>query len=309
MDVLDDIVTGLELRSSLYFRAELSAPFGVLVPEERCRIRFHVAGPGRSWVGLPSGDATFFEEGDLVLVPHGATHVVASAPGEPATPLETVLREHPLRDGVLRAGGGGARASLVCGHFAFDEAVQHPLVASLPPLLHLDARAHAGFAWMPGLLEAAEREARSDGPAARAVARRLSEILFLQVLRAALAVEGPAVGFLGLVHDPEFGHVLRSVHADPGADWSLDALASLAGASRSAFACRFRARTGMTPMRYLAGWRMQKARRLLADSSLSVSEVGRRVGYASEAAFNRAFRDVVGAPPGRYRRGLHRGAA
>jgi len=66
-------------------------------------------------------------------------------------------------------------------------------------------------------------------------------------------------------------------------------------------------------MRYVTAWRMQLARRLLADPRLSVGEVAQRVGYASEAAFNRAFRECVGEPPGRHRRAraaaaLHRGA-
>ena len=182
----------------------------------------------------------------------------------------------------------------------------HPLVDSLPPLIHLPARAGNGFGWVPPLLEAAEREARLDQPAGQAVARRLAEILFIQLLRSVSSQPGPASGLLGLIDDPQLGRALRSMHADPAGSWSLDALASEAGVSRSVFADRFRERIGMTPMRYLTEWRMQRARELLANPSLSVSDVGRRVGYASESAFNRAFRDAIGEPPGRHRRSLAR---
>jgi AraC-like DNA-binding protein len=54
-------------------------------------------------------------------------------------------------------------------------------------------------------------------------------------------------------------------------------------------------------MQYLAGWRMHLARRLLRESTLSLVEVAARVGYESEAAFNRAFNRIVGTPPGTWR--------
>jgi len=110
--------------------------------------------------------------------------------------------------------------------------------------------------------------------------------------------------------DAQLDRALRSMHADPGRRWTLDRLAREAGVSRSVFAERFRERIGTTPMRFLGDLRMRLARRLLADRGLGAGEVGRRVGYASEAAFNRAFRAALGEPPGRYRRGRPgRGAA
>jgi len=304
MDLLADIASGLELRSSLYLRAELSAPFAVAVPEDRLRIRLYVAGPGRSWVGMPSGEGAFIESGDVILTPYGSAHILASEPTQQGVPLADVLRSSSFKGGILRHGGGGRQVALVCGQLEFDETMVHPLVELLPPLIHLGVRAGSSFAWIPPLLEALESESRMAEASHRAVTQRISEILFLHLLRVIAAREGVAPGLLALTRDLQLGRALRSIHADPGGDWSLDRLASVAGASRSAFSERFRERTGVTPMRYLADWRMRSARRLLADPALSVSEVGRRVGYASEAAFNRVFRAAVGQPPGRYRRTL-----
>lgn len=304
MDVLADIVKSLELRSQLYFRAELTAPFAVQVPEDRKRIRFHLTGRGRSWIGLPTGESAVFETGDLVLVPHGSAHIIASESelAGNAPLLDDVLTESPTQDGVLSTGGGGAPTSMVCGHFEFDETVVHPLLASLPALLHLKAIEGASFSWVPTLLEAVEAEARMDAPANAEVAQRLSEILFIQVLRAALQQPHESIGLLGLVDDPRLGRALRSIHENPGEDWSLDTLAAKAGTSRSVFSELFKARIGVTPMRYLTDWRMRQARTLLENGTQSVSEIGRCVGYASEAAFNRAFRESIGDAPGRYRR-------
>jgi transcriptional regulator GlxA family with amidase domain len=46
---------------------------------------------------------------------------------------------------------------------------------------------------------------------------------------------------------------------------------------------------------------MQLAQHMLRDSTLGVAEIAGRVGYDSEAAFNRAFRRLVGAPPAAWR--------
>ncbi len=305
MDLISEIVGALSVRSSVYFRASFSAPFAVRVPASEGHIRFHVAGPGRSWVGLSSGESAFFGEGDLVLVPHGSSHVLASGPGiEPEALAEVVAGTRTGDEPVLHHGGGGARADLVCGHFGFGDGLVHPLIASLPPLLHLPASRAGSFAWMPPLLEAAEREARMEAPANQVVAARLSEILFIQVLRAAVELGPEASGFVGQLADPQVARALQAIHEEPAKAWSLESLATLAGASRSVFAERFRSRVGMTPMRYLADWRIRKARTLLSCPGLSVGEVGRRVGYDSEAAFSRAFREAIGEPPGRYRRSL-----
>lgn len=64
---------------------------------------------------------------------------------------------------------------------------------------------------------------------------------------------------------------------------------------------RFVELVGETPMQYLFGWRMHLARRLLSESPLGSAEIASRVGYDSEAAFNRAFRRVVGTPPASWR--------
>lgn len=304
-DPIEDLTAGLALRSSLYFRAEFTAPFAISVPADRRRIRFHIAGPGDSWIRLPSGVATHYREGDLILVPHGSAHILSSGPTEAAQPLGTIAAGSEA--GTLRHGGGGSPVELVCGHFEFDETVVNPLVDSLPAIIHVKADptnpedgGGTSFDWMPPLLRAVEREPTSGD----AVARRLSEILFIQVLRVAATQGSVATGLLGLIADPQLGRAVRAIHADPAANWSLESLASVAGASRSAFADRFRQCAGTTPMRYLADWRIRRAQRLLGDPGLSVGDVSRRVGYASEAAFSRAYRTAVGEAPGRHRRSL-----
>ena len=103
------------------------------------------------------------------------------------------------------------------------------------------------------------------------------------------------------LRDPYVGRALTALHADPARDWTLEALATEAALSRSAFAERFNQYVGHPPMQYLANWRMQLATGYLRNGSESIASVANRVGYDSEAAFSRAFKKAVGAPPGEWR--------
>ena len=64
---------------------------------------------------------------------------------------------------------------------------------------------------------------------------------------------------------------------------------------------RFTELVGETPIRYLANWRMQLAKQMLREGA-RIQEVATRVGYESEAAFNRAFKRATGSPPAAWRR-------
>ncbi len=140
MDLLGDILATLELRFSLYFRADLSAPFAIDVPEDRQVIRFHVVHEGTCWVGLPTGATAYVAAGDLILIPHGAGHVLADSPHSQPVSLPVVLQETAFDGtGPLVFGAGGKRTTLVCGYFSFASDAIHPIIASLPPLIHLPA--------------------------------------------------------------------------------------------------------------------------------------------------------------------------
>jgi transcriptional regulator GlxA family with amidase domain len=77
--------------------------------------------------------------------------------------------------------------------------------------------------------------------------------------------------------------------------------ARAAGMSPTRFAHRFRDHTGYAPMEYLRRLRVERARQLLADPSLTVKEVAARVGYPDQYHFSRVFRSVDGLPPTQFR--------
>jgi AraC-like DNA-binding protein len=109
------------------------------------------------------------------------------------------------------------------------------------------------------------------------------------------------MNWLSGLRDPYVGRALMALHANPARDWTLELLAAEAALSRSSFAERFAEFVGHPPMQYLTNWRMQLATNYLRIGTESVAAIANRVGYESEAAFSRAFKKVVGAPPSEWR--------
>jgi AraC family transcriptional regulator, activator of mtrCDE len=308
MDLLGDILSTLELRSTLYFRAELTAPFSIAVPEDRHVIRFHVANEGPCRIELPSGESTDFCAGDLVLVPHGAAHVLSDSAAARPVPLHKVLDQTGFDGtGPLVFGGGGSRTVIVCGYFAFGQEIMHPVIASLPGLVHVRARGERQYAWLEQLLAYMEAESKARAEAWAEITSRVAEILFIYTLREYVRMHPQPGGALLALSDHRIAKALQAVHADPSEDWTLDSLAERAALSKTAFAESFRKMVGVTPMSYVVSWRMHKARALIARSERSIQAIALEVGYDSESAFNRAFKEHFGAPPGRFRRALAAG--
>ncbi len=104
------------------------------------------------------------------------------------------------------------------------------------------------------------------------------------------------------VNEPDIARAVAAVHADPGRDWTVEALARVALASRSGFAARFQKATGLTPGRYLTTLRVERAQRYLSEQDIPVATVARQLGYGSETAFGRAFRRHTGRTPSQWRR-------
>ena len=206
-------------------------------------------------------------------------------------PLNDLLETNSFRgDGPFVYGGDGPQTTLVCGHIGFSPALTHPFIESLPDLLHLRRSEGPDYTWVGQMLEFAEHEARRRSTGWQGVVERLSQILFVYVLRAHMERAGESAGALGALSDPQLSNALVAMHGDPAADWTLDTLAQRAGMSRSVFVRRFSAVCGMSPMKYLTRWRMNRAYVLLTRTETAVPDIAARVGYVSESAFNRVFK-------------------
>jgi AraC-like DNA-binding protein len=189
---------------------------------------------------------------------------------------------------------------LVCGAVRFDHPAARDLVAILPPVVHVDA----GSERIQGALRLMAAEARALRPGGEAIITRLADILVIQAIRAWMDTDPAArTGWLGALQDPQIGRALALIQRDPARDWTVASLARELAMSRSAFAARFTELVGEPAMQYVTRWRMNVAFDALRDGGATVGELAARLGYRSEAAFARAFKRVVGLPPGAVRRG------
>jgi transcriptional regulator GlxA family with amidase domain len=158
--------------------------------------------------------------------------------------------------------------------------------------------------WVVDLFRVALAEGDRQRAGAETILARLSELMFVEVLRRHLeSLPDDSRGWLSGLRDKHIGEALRLMHARPTENWTLDGLAHAVGLSRTTFAERFAHYVDIPPMQYLARWRMQLAARRLETPGISMAQVAAEAGYESEAAFNRAFKKLIGTPPGTWRRG------
>ena len=303
-DVLSDALEAMQVSGTLYYRARLTAPWGI-GKGRADHMTFYAVLQGACWLRAGDRDPPVpLAEGDVVLLPHGHPHGVSDAPDTPLVDAASLAGLLPA-DGAAEVGygGGGAAAVVVAGKFAFRHRPLDTLLAALPAVIHLRRAECRTTPWLDATLQLLAAETAAGGPGGRVVTARLADILFVQTVRAWVAGRppGPPDWLRGLF-DSLVGRVLGLMHQAPGRPWTVASLAKAAAVSRSSLAARFRAVTGRSPMAYLTGWRLQSAAGLLRATDLPMGDVALRVGYRSEVAFKKAFKRGAGVPPGQYRR-------
>ena len=291
-DPLSALLRRLRLRARVFLRAEFCGSWAVDTSGDR-RAPFHLVTRGTGWLHQPGGrDPLPLTAGDLVIFPNDRPHTLAHCED---TPDPAIVNQPPPAVPVAPTTG------LMCGYFEMDRRAGAPLLDGLPGTIVIDLKDAARHHRTATLIQLWLTEASDDAPGAAAAVDQLAYVVFIHILREELAA-GRVRGPLEALSDPQLGPVLNAIHESPGSPHAVDDLAAQAGMSRSSFAQAFKTRVGMTPARYVAHWRMQEARRLLETTDLSVAQIADQSGYASEVAFRKAFRSLVGRPPGQLRR-------
>lgn len=250
------------------------------------------------------GERHVLEAGSAALVTRASSHRLVSSPGvECAALFDIPVEQISEKYEHMRFGGGGERTLIAYAAMRIDAPLTARLIDELPSVIRVDAWGDSEAGTFHAVLRMLAAEAEGTQPGGEAVMTRLADVLVIQVLRWWLrTTEFGASGWLAALRDPNVGRALSRMHASPGRDWSLEELAKRANMSRSAFAARFAALVGEPPMRYLAHWRLEQAHAELSTTTDSIATISNRVGYTSEAAFNRAFKRRHGATPGSVRR-------
>jgi AraC-like DNA-binding protein len=315
-DPLSEALRSVRITGAIFLDAALGMPWGfasppagtasrLLAPTAEHLVLFHLLVEGQATARVPGYDSVALEAGDIVVVARGDAHELWNGSVGELTDASVLLPR--ILSGAIaseRGGGSGPLTKFICGYIGCDRHAERLFLAGLPPLFKVSIRREPSGEWIESSIRYLASEAGSTGAGRSALLAKLAEALFIETLRRYMA-ELPAerTGWLAAARDPAVGRALAAIHHEPAQAWTVSGLAKQAGASRSAFAARFNHFLGEAPLAYVARWRIQLGARLLETTADSVLQIALKVGYESEAAFNRAFKREFGLPPARYRRG------
>ena len=314
-DALSDVLRTVRMTGAVFFRVAARAPW---VAEQLSRetvlptlldgaehmISYHIVTEGCCYANLVGGESIELRAGQVIVFTRGDRHIMSSEPQMrvddwPCGANDAVPDRLPFA--ATFGNKGPITAKVVCGFLACDSRPFNPLLENLPPVLVADSSECGGLPSLHDLVCLAIEEASGQRAGGRDVLGRLTELMFIEVVRQHLErLPAESTNWLSGLRDPFVGRALSLMHGDPARQWSLNALAREAGLSRSEFAERFASFAGLPPIQYLAKWRMQVASGLLRQG-VNIASVAARIGYGSEASFSRAFKKIVGVPPSEWR--------
>lgn len=311
LDLLSDILTSLSMRGTLYFRTSLTTPWGIEVPPFENVARFHFAHRGDCLIEVKGCEKPVaIAQGDLLIIPHGASHKLYCAPEtrDAVLPLDTVIEKSGFTGtGVLVYGGDDddRDTQLICGHFSFEPHAKHILMERLPPFIHLKNYGETAGKWMEATLRVIGDEAGGQRMGGDLIALKMSEAILAQAIRSFIeSNEAPEWG-LGAFSDDNLRRALDAFHKCPAKPWTVEALAQMAGMSRTSFAVLFQKKMAMTPMEYVTAWRIEIAKKLLMHPRNSLTDAAEGAGYASDSAFARVFKKETGMTPAGFRKSIN----
>jgi AraC-like DNA-binding protein len=293
-DPLSDVLRLVDAEAIASIALTAGGDWAVRFPEPDyvtfCAVRrgscWLVKGVGSPPLRLAEGDCFAAIRGEFTL---------ASSPETGLAPASQVFR--PREE--ARQYGTGEDLYLIGGNVRFDTANGAILTDVLPPMLLISGDAAEAIHW---LLDQLDKEWRRAGPGARIACNDLLRLMFIHALRTYIAELPPTSGnWLAALSDPHVGKAFEAIHADPVRNWTLADLAKLACQSRSTFAGHFKATVGVSPIYYLARWRVRLAAARLRRGREPISSVAAALGFLSDSAFSATFRRIMGVPPTHYR--------
>ena len=299
---LDDVLNLLRVRGAVMAHLRAPAPWGLRIPLS-AGATFHAVTVGSCWLRMTGAPPRELFSGDVVLLPRGTSHTLASNSSGPTQTWDRAAKAK-ARDaaGELVLPGSGNSTHLFCATYDYDHDVAHPFLSILPEVLVVPGDVIPPGSPMQSTLQLLRYELAATGVGRGTVLDRLIDVLFVQVVRAwVLSQDELPASWLSALRDPAIGRALTVMHSIPAAAWTIELLAREVCLSRAALTRRFTALVGEPPLAYLTRWRMDLAARHLRETDDSVGVIAHRVGYTSAFAFSRAFSRERGQPPGRYR--------
>ena len=281
MNVLSDILRDIHTRASVYFCDQLEPPWKLEMRDLEYS-SFHQVRRGQCVIEC-EGQQEVAGPGDIIFIPKGSDH-----------DLKSVNSFQPDKEKQFKT-------MLLCGYFQFDQALKHPLLATLPPLVVIRSEMLEKNAGLKYTMDFLTEEFTNDQPGSELLLDRLTEVMLIQLIRTEFSPENES-SFSKALFDNQISQALQLIHSQPENNWTLDSLSQQVGMSRTSLANRFKQLVGTTMFDYLTRIRLQKACNLFRTTDLPVYSIAEKSGYQSEISFSKTFKQHLGMTPGQYRK-------
>jgi len=301
MTSIDKLISLANVRGSLDLRCQFEGDWALEHHQEALGVApYHVVLAGECRVVFPDGQRVKMAAGDILLSPSGVAHLIHSS-GEMVAPTKPQVIAGGLLP-VHRIGGASPDLDMLCGRFHYNRASL--LFAALPAFLVISCGALSSREPMTMLTALLRSEADGEQAGAKFILDALSQALFTLMLRAHIATHDQSTGTLALLTDKRLSRPWQAMLEEPGRDWTIEGLCESANMSRATFMRLFTKVAGVSPWVLLTQIRMELAFSLLSHSHLGLSDIAVQVGYQSQAAFSKKFKEIYGEAPGRLRKGI-----
>jgi AraC-like DNA-binding protein len=300
--LVSELLTGMRLRGVQYRRIQTGPDFGMGFENQPGHAYFHYVAVGTAYLCSDDGAVHALAAGSAAFMPHGGRHQLLSEAGIAFQDIDQ-FDVAPLGEsvsGVDTCPSTAAVPSAVIfyGCMEFDLGGMQRIGKLMPTVMVADTQAQSYPGLLP-VLDAMKREICAGRIGFAGILARLAEVAAAMIVRGWIECGcESASGLLAALRDPRLALAILALHRQPGREWTVAQLAAESHVSRSVFAQRFQATIGVPPLRYATELRMRLAKQLLTDDKVSIDAVARRLGYTSQAAFSRAFKRVIGRPPG-----------
>ncbi|WP_086386399.1 AraC family transcriptional regulator [Caballeronia sordidicola] len=301
MDAIDRLIELSRLRGSLQKRCLLGGDWSLdhaRMPDGEAL--FHVVVSGECVLRLRDGPETVLRAGHIAMLPRGDAHVLSVHRQVGADVHTSALTSH--FNGAVTVSTNSQTndpdIDLLCGRF--DYSPNALLIAVLPDIVVAPflSGSVGDLASIVGIMR---READQAGPGALSIVSALCTALFAMMLRAHVALQPASVDILTLLASPRIGASVIAMLERPAEKWTIELLAERSAMSRATYTRAFSALSVDSPMVLLARIRMQLAGMLLSRTLKPIAEIADDVGYQSESAFSKKFKDAFGVGPGLFR--------
>lgn len=252
-------------------------------------INFHAITHGKCYLHPSHGSATLLETGDMVLLPLDSAHILS--PSKTLSENNTAISATPISETLADEG-----AVLLCGYFEYQHPLMKVITKELPEYWIIKKRSKKSRILHQSLqlLISASLEKSDSIFTSSVVLNKVAEVIFLLIVKHLMSNYSSTIG--ALLH-PALTNSLQALHNAPEKNWNVSMLASIANMSKSNYSAKFKACTGVTPIKYLTQWRLRSAYNDLVQSNQPIITIANKYGYESEASFSKAFKREIGVSP------------